>query len=89
MCHDEASLKRLLVNMINFAQGDASHAESLIRMKALEFLQPTLVHSSLAVACESACLISVLACVPGFEQELEQSDVLPVMIGPWKSTSTT
>jgi hypothetical protein len=84
MCHDEASLKRLLVIMINFAQGDASHAESLIRMKALEFLQPTLVHSSLAVACESACLISVLACVPGFEQELEQSDVLPVLETHWR-----
>ena len=84
MCHDEASLKRLLVIMTNFAQGDASHAESLIRMKALEFLQPALMHSSLEVACESACLISVLACVSGFEQEVEQSDVLPVLETHWR-----
>jgi hypothetical protein len=84
MCHDEASLKRLLVIMINFAQGDTSHAESLIRMKALEFLQPALMHSSLEVACESACLVSVLACVPGFEQEVEQSDVLPVLETHWR-----
>jgi hypothetical protein len=84
MCHDEASLRRLLVIMINFAQGDVSHAESLIRMKALEFLQPALMHSSLPVACESACLISVLACVPGFEQELERSDVLPVLETHWR-----
>jgi hypothetical protein len=84
MCHDEASLQRMLVIMINFAQGDDSHAASLIPMKALEFLQPTLVHSSLAVACKSAELISVLACVPGFEQEVEQSDVLPVLETHWR-----
>jgi hypothetical protein len=70
--------------MINFSQGDASHAASLIRMKALEFLQPTLMHSSLAVACNSAFLIAVLCCVPGFEQEVEHSEVLPVLENHWR-----
>ncbi len=85
LSHDDKCLVLLLMALSNFSQTGNLYSYYMVKKQALEFLQPCILHSNEEIAkCACKC-ISVLACNPDLANDVEKSDVLPVVESFWRS----
>lgn len=85
LSHDDNCLASLLNALSNFSQTGNVHSYYMAKKQALDFLQPCVLHSNEKIArCACQC-ISILACNPDLANNVEKSDVLPVVESFWRS----
>ena len=71
--------------LANFSQHNNAFSYYLVKKQALDFLQPCVLHSSEIIAGKACQCIAVLACNPDIGNDVEKSDVLPVVESFWRS----
>jgi hypothetical protein len=85
LSHDDRCLSLLLMALSNFSQTGNAFSYYMVKKQALEFLQPCVLHSSETIAMKACKCIAVLACNPDLGNDVEKSDVLPVVESFWRS----
>ncbi len=85
LSHDDKCLSCLLMALANFSQTGNAFSYYLVKKQALDFLQPCVLHSSETIAGMACRCIAVLACNPDIGNDVEKSDVLPVVESFWRS----
>jgi hypothetical protein len=75
--HSTDALANLLVSVKNFSTQSIEYAELVVRNRALEFLQPIVVHDDLGIALSASCGICTLAAEKKFFELVDRSEALP------------
>jgi hypothetical protein len=77
--HSIDALGNLLVTISNFASESLDCANLVVQNRALEFLQPIVVHDDLLIALSACSGICTLAAEKKFFEIVDRSDALPVV----------
>jgi hypothetical protein len=85
LSHDDNCLEFLLIALSNFSQTGNLYSYYMVKKQALDFLQPCILHSNGQIAQRACQCISNLACNPDLANDVEKSDVLPVVESFWRS----
>jgi hypothetical protein len=75
--HSTDALGNMLVTISNFASENIECAELVVKNRALEFLQPIVVHDDLLIALSACSGICTLAAEKKFFELVDRSDALP------------
>ncbi len=75
--HSTDALANLLVSISNFSSESIESSELVVRNRALEFLQPIVVHDDLGIALSACTAICTLAAEKKFFELVDRSDALP------------
>ena len=85
LSHDDKCLELLLMALSNFSQTGNAHSYYMVKKQALDFLQPCVLHSNQNIANSACKCIATLSCNPDLGNDVEKSDVLPVVESYWRS----
>ena len=77
--HSNDALQNLLVTISNFSSESIACAELVVSNRALEFLQPVVLHDDLLIALAACSGICTLAVEKKFFEIVDRSEVLPVV----------
>lgn len=77
--HSNDALQNLLVTISNFSSMGLACAELVVSNRALEFLQPVVLHDDLLIALAACSGICTLAAEKKFFELVDRSEALPVV----------
>jgi len=78
--HSNDALQNLLVTISNFSSENLTCAELVVSNRALEFLQPVVLHDDLLISLAACSGICTLAAEKKFFELVDKSDALPVVL---------
>jgi hypothetical protein len=83
--HSTDALGNMLVTISNFASENIECAELVVKNRALEFLQPIVVHDDLLIALSACSGICTLAAEKKFFELVDRSDALICVVNKLRS----
>lgn len=85
LSHDDDCVLKMIVALSNFSQTGSVYSYFMVQKKALDFLQPCILHTDEGISGWACKCIATLACNPDLGNDIEKSDVLPVVESFWRS----
>jgi hypothetical protein len=85
LSHDDACVLKMINALSNFSQTGSMYSYFMVQKKALDFLQPCILHTDEGISGRACKFIAILACNPDLGNDVEKSEVLPVVESFWRS----